>query len=212
VNSAIDHLVVTADSRPAGATYLAGILGVEPLDGGEHPRMGTHNALVRLGESAYVEAIAVNPAVPIPARPRWFGLDRLSEGTRPHLATWVVRTTDIERALAASRLPLGSIETMRRGSFEWRITVPSDGSLPFDGAAPSLIQWETVVHPTDMLPSSGCELLGLRVQHPEAEAIAAMLREIGFDGPVNLVVPLPGQGAGLLATIQTPRGLCEMGV
>lgn len=212
MKSALDHLVVTAGSRLAGAQYLADMLGVEPLDGGEHPRMGTHNALVRLGESAYVEALAVNPAAPAPARPRWFGLDHLGEGNRPHLATWVVRTTDIERTLAVSRLPLGSIETMRRDSFEWRITVPSDGSLPLGGAAPNLIQWESVARPTDMIPSSGCELIGLRIRHPEAEAITTMLREIGFDGPVNLVVPSAGQGAGLLATIHTPRGIRELGM
>jgi hypothetical protein len=59
LKSAIDHLVVTAGSRSAGAIYLAEVLGVEPLEGGEHARMGTHNALVRIGESAYIEAIAV---------------------------------------------------------------------------------------------------------------------------------------------------------
>src|SRR5262249_42011910 len=149
MKSAIDHLVVTAGSRSAGASYLAAILDVEPLLGGEHPRMGTHNALVRIGESAYVEAIAVNPAAPMPSRPRWFGLDKQGEGAAPRLTTWVVRTTDIERALAISRLPLGSIERMRRDSFAWRITVPSDGDLPLGGAAPSLIEWDGSSHPTD---------------------------------------------------------------
>jgi hypothetical protein len=89
--------------------------------------------------------------------------------------------------------------------------VPLDGSMPLGGAAPSLIEWEMSRHPTDVIPASGCELLGLRVRHPEAATIATVLRDIGFDGPVDLAVPLAGQAAGLLATIQTPRGICELG-
>ena len=61
LRSVIDHLVVTACSREAGSAWIAERLGVAPRLGGEHAKMGTHNALVRLGETIYLEVIAVNP-------------------------------------------------------------------------------------------------------------------------------------------------------
>lgn len=211
MKSFIDHLVVTAGSLSLGAEYLADVLGVEPVEGGEHMLMGTHNALVRLGESVYIEAIAVNPAAPKPVRPRWFGLDGLSEQAEPRLATWVVRTTNIQRAVDVLKLPVGNIEMMSRGSFEWQITIPSNGNLPLDGAAPTLIEWKTSTHPSDVIPPSGCKLLSLRVMHPKATTIATALTEIGFEGPVDFAIPESGEPNGLVAIIQTPRGIREFG-
>src|SRR5690606_1679690 len=73
--------------------------------GGEHPRMATHNRLLRLGDTLYLEVIAPNPAAPAPGRPRWFGLDGLGPQSPPSLATWVVRCTDIRASAAAASEP-----------------------------------------------------------------------------------------------------------
>src|SRR5690606_18671603 len=102
LRSLIDHLVVTAPDLDTGAAWVKSLLGVEPVPGGGHAAMGTHNRLLKLGPSSYLEVIAVNPAAPAPTRPRWFALDELEPGEPPRLATWVVRTTDIEAAQAAS--------------------------------------------------------------------------------------------------------------
>lgn len=206
LKSVIDHLVVTAGSRDAGSAWLAERLGVEPRRGGEHPRMGTHNALVRLGAAAYLEAIAVNPAAARPSRARWFGLDRLPACAAPQLATWVVRTTDIDAAaVTLGSLVLGPIEDMARDSLTWRITIPDDGRMPLDGAAPSLIQWSGTEHPAAALPDVGCELEELAIRHPQADLVGALLREIGFDGPVKLSLAESGRSR-LTARIRTPAG------
>jgi hypothetical protein len=78
VRCTIDHLTVTAPTLESGAEYVRRALGVTPGPGGQHPRMGTHNLLLRLGESAFLEVIAPEPGSCRPDRPRWFGLD--SEG------------------------------------------------------------------------------------------------------------------------------------
>ena len=204
--SVLDHLVVTAGSREAGNAWIAGLLGVAPRGGGDHPRMGTHNALIRLGEAAYLEVIAVNPDAVRPSRARWFDLDRQAASAPPRLATWVVRTTDIEAAAALASVPLGPIETMTRDSLTWRITIPDDGRMPLDGAAPSLIQWSGAHHPVATLPDAGCELEGLEIWHPQVDRVAALLREIAFDGPVTLAVAAEPGRPRLIARIRTPEG------
>ncbi|MGH8810040.1 MAG: VOC family protein, partial [Noviherbaspirillum sp.] len=78
------------------------VLGVSPQTGGEHPRMGTHNLLLRLGEALFLELISPNPSAPAPTRPRWFALDTLGRQSPPRLSTWVVRSADIQAASAAS--------------------------------------------------------------------------------------------------------------
>lgn len=209
LTAALDHIVVTAGSRAAGVAHIADLLGVAPQQGGEHAHMGTHNALLRLGAACYLEVIAVNPHAPAPGRPRWFGLDQLDPLTSPRLAGWVVRTSDITASAAGSALPRGPIETMTRDAWRWQITIPRDGSLLLDGAAPSLIEWSTSVHPADALPDVGCSLVMLEIRHAQYDLLAAWLHEIGFVGPVTLAPPAAGQPV-LLAHIRTPHGVCTL--
>jgi hypothetical protein len=198
----LDHLVVTAPSLAAGVDYVRAALGVELQPGGRHPRMGTHNCLLRLGPASYLEVIAIDPEAEAEL-PRWFQLDR---GGAPRLATWVARTGDI-RAAAACSADFGRIEPMARGALRWEITLPEGGGLPFDGIAPTLIQWRAKPHPAAMLADSGCALAGLEGFHPRAAELSGLLQAIGFQGPVQLAEGPPR----LTARIQTPSGLRRMG-
>ena len=205
-SSRLDHLVVTAPSLPTGVEFLHRALGAIPQTGGEHPRMGTHNCFVRLGERLYLEVIAADPDVPHPGRPRWFQLDRPESVRACRLATWVVRTDDIRAAAAASPVPLGNVEPMSRGQLSWLITIPADGSLPLEGVAPTLIQWPTEAHPADTLQDTGCRLLRLEGFHPQPDAVSGMLKAIGFQGEFEVSPLARGQPAHLVAHIQTPQG------
>lgn len=207
-----DHLVVTAPSLADGIKYIEQTLGVSPQAGGEHVRLGTHNALLKLGHGFYLEVIAINPAAPLPQRARWFGLDHLAAGSKPRLATWVVRTDDIEAAAAASAIALGAVEEMSRNALQWRITIPDDGRLVMDGVMPSLIQWNSSSHPTDNMPDLGCALVKLEGFHPEAEVILENLKLLGLQSHVAMHVPAPGQTPHLLALIQTPTGMHPLGM
>src|ERR1700693_1602747 len=111
----LDHLVVTSPTLAAGVKWVEETLGVMAQTGGDHPRMGTHNALLRLGDQTYLEVIAPNPTAPTPDRPRWFELDRVAPDATPRLATWVARTGDIQSATVNCSIELGEIETMSRG-------------------------------------------------------------------------------------------------
>lgn len=189
----LDHLVIAARTLEEGVAWAEGRLGVTLSAGGEHPVFGTHNALLGLGPSAYLEVIAVNPAAPAPERPRWFGLDtpemheRLRSG--PALIHWVAAVDHLPDAPEV--LPLS------RGDNRWRLTVPADGLLPLGGVQPSLIAWETPAPPS-RLPDSGVRLLSLRLGTPRPDTLRAFLDGIRFEGEAEVYeAPQPELSAQL---------------
>ncbi len=203
----IDHIVVAAPSLEAGSAMVREALGVSPQAGGNHTRMGTHNLLVRLGDMSYLEIIAADPTAPAPSRPRWFGLDALDPRSPAALTAWVARTWDIRAAAAASSESLGNIESMSRGRFSWRITIPSDGSLPLDGAAPALIEWQADEHPAAQLEDQGLSLSGLELFHSEPARISRLLVSLNLEGPFS-VFPISGVARPrLVARFNTPLGV-----
>ena len=203
----IDHIIVTAPSLDVGAEHVRQALGVAPQTGGGHPRMGTHNLLLRLGDSVFLEVISVNPNVPAPTRPRWFALDTLRPNSMPRLSAWVVRSSDIHATAAASSEALGNIEPMSRGVFDWHITIPADGLPPLNGAAPALIEWHSAEHPAANLEDHGLSLLRLELRHPEAVRVSRLLQSIGFADAVA-VLPLGcADEVRMVAHINTPLGV-----
>jgi len=211
VAATLDHLVVAATTLADGIDYVASLTGVAPLSGGAHVAMGTHNAVLRLGERVYLEVIAIDPQGTKPARPRWFELDRVALqaelAERPRLIHWVARTTDIESASARCPVPLGSVHPMARGDYRWRITIPDDGSLPGRGIVPTLIQWDVPTHPADRLPAASVGLRGLAATHPDPAAIRAALRALGL--AETLAVTFDRE-TRLAAMLQTPRGVVTL--
>lgn len=177
--------------------------------------MGTHNRLLKLGEGAFLEVIAVNPGAPAPDRPRWFGLDdpyvRESLEQRPRLLGWVVRTPDIYKVQAKTSFSFGEPVFVGRGKLSWHFGLPADGRLLASGMLPYLITWSTPEHPAQQLKNLGCTLERLEIVHPSAEWLAPILSDIGAAGLVELT-PLENNAApALKAYIRTPTGLKTLG-
>ncbi len=204
---ALDHLVVASASLQLGVDHVEHQLGVKLSPGGQHLFMGTHNALLRLGDACYLEVIAIDPSLPAPLRPRWFGLDdvalQVNLAKTPRLIHWVVRTDNIASAQATAADIVGPIVAASRGALKWKITIPETGSLPEGGAFPTLIQWETESHVAGAMPECGCNLTELVVRHPNAFDIAKSIRlpaapSVRFETAATLK---------LFATVNTPIGL-----
>ncbi|MEO8543260.1 MAG: VOC family protein [Burkholderiaceae bacterium] len=207
----LDHIAVTAPTLQAGVDWVHDVLGVAPAGGGEHPAMGTHNHLLRLGPSTYLEVIAVNPAAPAPERARWFGLDTLEPNAPPRLRTWIARTDNIAAALADAGEILGGVTPMTRGALQWLITIPEDGKPPLGGCAPALIQWMGhQPHPAAGLPDHGLRLRGLELFHPRPYRVMALLQAMGVSGPIQVRRSAEDEGSSLTAHIDTPQGLCSL--
>jgi hypothetical protein len=209
--SGVDHLVIGAADLDAGRHEVEDLLGVPLSPGGKHDRMGTHNCLLGLGPTCYLEVIAIDPQAPSPDRPRWFGLDlpetaaRLAQG--PCLLTWVVHGVNADVLSPELSRRLGPWEAMHRGDLHWRITLPADGRLPDSGALPALIQWSSQDHPARRLPDRGCRLKRLKLRVRRPETLTTALGTLGCHALAEVQPSDPHHPPGLIADIETPTGL-----
>jgi hypothetical protein len=210
VSASIDHIVIGASSLDEGARWLEEQLGVALSPGGQHPAMGTHNGVLRIGEDIYLELIAIDPALAPPSHPVWFSLGKpaVQAGLKrePRLLAFVARTDAIEEA-AARFPPFGEVESLSRGAFSWRISVPPDGGLIEGGVLPYLIRWEGENRPARSLPASGVSLRALDLRHPGPDRIAAALAVAGFAPEKAREMVGPAARPGLTLKLETPRGL-----
>jgi hypothetical protein len=203
----LDHIAVVAPSLKAGSAYVEAALGVPPGAGRTHPGMATHNLLLALGSTVYLEVISPDPGAAPVARPRWFGIDHVLLGSPARLAAWVASTDDI----AGTTVPeLGDVEIMRRETHTWKMTMRADGRVPLDGAAPLLIQRSSGVHPAAALPQRGLHLQRLRIRHPAPAQVLALFARIGLASQPAVTVT-HGNECSLVAEIQTPFGPRELG-
>lgn len=185
----IDHIVVGARTLEEGAAFVERLLGVRPGPGGAHEGAGTHNLLLGLGPDCYLEVIAVDPNQPDPAEARPFDLDqpdtRMMLEAEPRLLAYVARTTALDAVVArlgASRG--GKVREMRRGDLSWRIAFPPQRQ-DMDNLIPALIQWEGA-GATGRLPDSGCRLVALEGEHPDAGAVRTALATRGLEEAVTI--------------------------
>ena len=198
-----DHIAVVARDLETGAAYVRAKLGIEVPEGGRHDQMGTHNRLMRLGGDEFLEIIAVDPAAPKPAHPRWFGLDE-AQGNEARLGNWIVRTDDMAACLKAFPPSIGLPTRLTRGALEWLIAVPDDGSLPFGGAFPTIIEWPSQPFPGSNMADFGCSLEQLVISHPNARIIEERLKGALQD---RRIIFESAPGFALTAAVRTPSGL-----
>lgn len=208
----LDHVVVIAPSLEEGAAHVKAQLGIDMPFGGEHPQMGTHNLLLRLGDAVFLEVIAVNPAAPAPKRARWFGLDDTesvlsawNEGRR--LRAWVAQTRAFDSVLAAHGAWLGESVRVSRGDRSWRFIMRQDGSLPADGVAPPVIDWGERGNPASAMPDHGATLESFIIEHPDPDGVLSLYERMGVTDPPEV---RQGERFRYRATIRTPGGVREL--
>ncbi len=208
----LDHITVIAPTLKKGVRHVQDCLDLEVPFGTRHDYMGTHNHRLQLGERVYLEIVALDPDGVAPGRARWFGLDNQEkiqadwdDGRR--LRGWVASSDGIEKIISTHSSIFGDEVLLPFTSPEFSFSIPKDGSLPLDGAAPSLIDHRG--EPTSMaeIPDMGARLQVLTLEHPEPGKIDTLYSDLAIDHPPAIE---RGPKVRYRAQIETPTGLKEL--
>jgi hypothetical protein len=203
----IDHLVYATPDLRLGIEAIEKQLGVKATAGGQHPGLGTRNALVSLGPTSYLEIIGPDPEQPKPAGPRRFGIDDLKA---PRIVRWVVNSVELDAVRAKAEkggVTLGAVASGSRRRpdgvmLAWRYTDPA--TVVADGLVPFFIDWGTSPHPA-LTAAKGATLVHLRAEHPDAPRVQKMLDQLGLDLRVS-----QASAPAIIATIDSARGRVEL--
>jgi len=203
MTATIDHLVYACPDLDAAVAEITRLTGVRPQDGGQHPGLGTHNALLSLGDRTYLEIIAPDPDHPGTGQRQPFGLDHLAA---PALRAWAAAPGDLDAAVRQARaegfhygdIVTGHRRTPGNGELSWRMTTyPNDGAV---AVVPFLIDWGPARHPAQTAPS-GLRLTEFRILAPDPQQVSRQLRAAGIDLPVD-----HADGPALRAVLTGPQG------
>ncbi|PTM39235.1 VOC family protein [Bosea sp. 124] len=208
----LDHISVVAPTLAEGVSHVRACLDLDVPFGQHHGYMGTHNHLLQLGGSVYLEIVALDPDGRAPGRSRWFGLDDRAnvraawdEGRR--LRGWVARVDGIDAVLAGRETVFGRKVALPVLNPSFDFSIPEDGSLPLDGALPSLIDRRGKPRAMATMADLGARLRSLVLEHPEPAAVSRLYRELTIDRPPDIVT---GPSLRYRARIETPAGLKEL--
>jgi hypothetical protein len=174
--------------------------------------MGTHNHLLQLGGEVYLEIVALDPGGRAPGRSRWFGLDdqkslRAAWDDGRRLRSWVARTDAIDLVLSGREAVFGRKVALPVLNPAFDFSIPDDGSLPLDGALPSIIDRRGKPRSMATMADLGARLKSIVLEHPEPSAISQIYEELTIDRPPDIVA---GAGLRYRALIETTAGVKEL--
>jgi Glyoxalase-like domain len=208
----LDHLTVIAPTLSEGVSHAHACLGLDVPFGSRHDYMGTHNHRLQLGDSTYLEIVALDPEGINPGRSRWFGLDDQKqirtdweEGRR--LRGWVANTEMIDFILSTHAIVFGEKVLLPAAAPNFSFTIPKDGTLPLDGAAPSLIDHQGDTSYIAKIPDLGARLSSLTLEHPHPASVEALFHELLVDRPPKVI---HGPKLRYRAAIETLTGIREL--
>ena len=208
----LDHLTIIAPTLFEGVAHVRECLSLDVPFGTRHEYMGTHNHRLQLGDGVYLEIIALDPEGIAPGRARWFGLDdqetvRLDWAAGRRLRGWVASAPANDIAVSTRHAIFGETVPLPPADPVFDFFIPADGSLPLDGAAPSIIDRRGKSPSTEAIPDLGARLKSFTLEHPDPAAIETLYRDLSIDRPPVIV---EGSSVRYRALVETPVGLKEL--
>ena len=144
----LDHVVIAANNLDEGTSYVENKLNVKLSNIGYHKDMGTHNRVVKISKSVYLEVISIDPNCEQIKSKRWFNLDssKLQSQLRksPRVIGYVIENTT--KKILKYYEPFFKA---KRGEYKWKFAMPCNNSkISADqsyqnGIIPSIINWES---------------------------------------------------------------------
>lgn len=176
----IDHIVLANTNLAELIKYFTDASGISPAPGGAHPAWGTHNALVKLSATQYLELIAPQPGKTGP----W--ARQFKNFHEPTLAGWCVRAANLAQIANAAhaygcrtRKMAGSRRTTDGTLLEWELLFLSHPKL--NPALPFFINWGDTPHPASTL-EAGIALQSFSIATPGADELTELLAAVDITG------------------------------
>ena len=213
--SNIDHIIWACPDLDAGIAEFETMTGVRAQAGGKHPHLGTHNALMHLGNRRYLEIVAPDPDHD--GGPWSRSLQQLSEPTLLH---WVIARPNLgDYVNGLSGLVGGDngVTSISRhhpklGLLNWEILL-----LPrhkFGCLIPFLIDWGESIHPTELLEHE-CTLRSVRITSPQLADLMKVYSWLAIDvefaeaadPKLEFLIDTPNGEINLATSLPLPAGV-----
>src|SRR5260370_27066783 len=181
----LDHIILGCNDLDKGIEFVQEGTGVLAAIGGVHPGRGTRNALLSLGERRYLEIIA-----PDPAQSEIAHFPQIRSMTDPRLICWAVHPPDISpvaKQLRENKVEFKGPDDGSRKRLDGRVLNWKTINLADDrhGLLPFFIEWSAhSVHPSKAAPAR-CTLDYFEILSAQPDELAATLKRIGIDFPVQ---------------------------
>ena len=206
----VDHVSYTAehDGLQATAARLAKVIGVDPVDGGVHPRFGTRNIIFPLADARYVEVVDCLDHPASDKAPFGQAVKARMEAGGGWLG-WCVRVDDITPIEERLGRPAVEGNRHRPDGVELRWRQLGIKGLISDPQLPYYVQWEDEsLHPS-VGASTSVTIEGLQIAgDPERVKEWLGLPADETSSVIDFTFVAPRGTPGLLAvTFQTPEGL-----
>lgn len=203
----IDHFMYAGPDLDRLCAGLQALTGIEPLPGGQHPQLGTHNRLAGSDTRLYLELIGPDPSTS-QGSPMRASIEALP---RPRLHRFIMDATghDLGAVQAAyARAGIGcQVDDMHRltpagTTLRWRLLVPEANRYGL--SAPFFIDWLDTPHPSTRLRADFA-MTDCEAGHPDRAELAALWHELGVG------ITLHASDAPYLRVLlTTPRGPVAM--
>ena len=141
----IDHLVIACADPDEAAAELESTLGIVASGGGRHEGHGSRNRIAWLADGSYLELIGIDDASLAAQSPVGAAALRVLEDHGGGLATFALRTDDLEATAAGLRAGASTVGPVMPGSrarddgevVQWVTAVPEP---PLSATVPFLIE------------------------------------------------------------------------
>lgn len=191
----IDHLVIAVEDPDAAAAELESAIGLRVTGGGRHERLGTRNRIAWLADGSYLELIGVDDAELARSSPVGRSALDVLESRGSGLATYALRTDDLDAALGSIRAtgsrfgdPIPGSRTRDDGeTVAWRVAVPDE---PLATTAPPFLI-EHVLTGAEWGPAASDERS--RFVHPIGSSVILVRLDLATSDPPSAAATLHEQ-------------------